>query len=395
MPETHLSLDDARTALTRYHFEPTTVSGYFDRHESVQYDPLNPLGCNHDLVFFARVPGYRRGEWQTAAYRDRLIYDGWDKQACLVPVREWPVRRIYHSWRGAKYNDFLASNDGIRRMVLSELDRGGPMRAGDFTHQERGRKQQGSWRSAGVTKEVLRALWEQGQVATHHRRNGEHVYDLTERVIPDEYRSAPALCEREAAKRLVLYRHRAAGMLRTRGVSPEVWSLGVSAEIRRELSDELVREGLLQEIKVDGTHFLAVPGLLSEPTTNLVDSQVRFLGPLDPLLWDRTAVQRIFGFEYVWEVYKPAAKRRWGYYVLPVMYGNRFVARFDGKVTGGTHLSLNGWWWEDGVQPNNAMLAALSEAFSRFLEFLNVETIEADGSLPPDVREALPAGRRG
>ena len=408
MPESQLSLDDARTLLTRYHFEPTSISGCFDRHESVQFDPLNPMACNHDLVLFARVRDYRLNGWKTAAYRDREIYDGWDKQACLVPVREWPVRRIYHHWRGREWNDFLAENSALRKAVLSELERSGPMRAGDFELDHRRSMRaadvdcddgsplkQSPWRNSGRTKEMLRALWNRGEVATHHRKNGEHIYDLTERVIPTEHLRTPALSEREAARRLLLFRHRAAGMLRTSGVSPEVWSLGVSAGVRRKLCGELVAEGLLEELKVDGTRFLAVPELLSGRSPNLVDSQVRFLGPLDPLLWDRTAVQRIFGFEYVWEVYKPAAKRRWGYYVLPVMYGNRFIARFDGKVTDGTHLAMKGFWWEDGVQPDDAMLEALSSAFSRFLAFLNVETIEADGSLPPDVREALPGGRRG
>ncbi|MES1147216.1 MAG: crosslink repair DNA glycosylase YcaQ family protein, partial [bacterium] len=87
---------DVRRALVNYHFTPNTLRGTFEKLKSVQYDPLAPIGCNHDLVLQARVPGYKVGDWQKLAYEERFIYDGWDKQACLVLMDSWPVRRIFH-----------------------------------------------------------------------------------------------------------------------------------------------------------------------------------------------------------------------------------------------------------------------------------------------------------
>src|SRR5215472_11064488 len=88
----HISREQARRLLTLYHFTPTDLPGVFERLGTVQYDPLNPAGRNPDLVLQARVPGYQVDDWQRIAYTDRVVYDAWDKMACLVPTADWPMR---------------------------------------------------------------------------------------------------------------------------------------------------------------------------------------------------------------------------------------------------------------------------------------------------------------
>jgi hypothetical protein len=103
------------------------------------------------------------------------------------------------------------------------------------------------------------------------------------------------------------------------------------------------------------------------------------LAPLDNLMWDRRYLQELFGFEYLWEVYKPVAERRWGYYVLPILYGDCFVARFEpGRDKKSDALAIQNWWWEPGVQPTGEMRAALQDCLARFLAFLGRGRLQID-----------------
>ena len=106
------------------------------------------------------------------------------------------------------------------------------------------------------------------------------------------------------------------------------------------------------------------------------------LAPLDNLMWDRRYLKELFGFEYLWEVYKPVVERRWGYYVLPILYGDRFIARFEpGRDKSSEALTIQNWWWEADVQPTAEMHRALRDCFARFLGFLGRERVEIDGQL--------------
>ena len=118
-----ISREQARRFLALYHFTPTDVAGTMERLATVQYDPLNPVGRNSDLVFQARVPGYQVDDWQKAAYSDRLIYDAWDKQACLVPVSDWPMRAlIREKYRPYHDREILQAEAEIASGILETID---------------------------------------------------------------------------------------------------------------------------------------------------------------------------------------------------------------------------------------------------------------------------------
>src|SRR5579883_1678297 len=123
-----LSREQARRLLAHYHFQPTDMAGVFTRLGTVQYDPLNPVGRNPDLVLQARVPGYRVDDWQSLAYEQRLIYDTWDKQACLVPMSDWPQRALIRE-RYQPYHDreILLSETAVAEAMLAALDARGPL----------------------------------------------------------------------------------------------------------------------------------------------------------------------------------------------------------------------------------------------------------------------------
>jgi len=382
-----LSKADARRLLVSHHFTPTDVAGVFDRLGGVQFDPLKPVGCNHDLVLQARVPGYRVGDWEKVAYQDRLAYDAWDKQASLVRMKDWPKRRIYHRWHDRHWSELFERYPEAVETILDELRERGSLRSTAFNHQIHKPEWQGSWYGPRLTKHVLRALWHTGKVVTHHRVNGHHVYDLAERVIPPEFYLAEPLSERESTRWLILLRHQAVGLLRP-SANQELWSLGVSAAERQALLSELVDEGRLLPVEIEGRRYHTVPEVLALLDAPPLRPQVRFLAPLDQLLWDRKAALHLFDFDYVWEVYKPEQDRKWGYYALPVMYGERFVARVDSRLEGST-WQIKGWWWEEGVEPDGALWKGLKQAVAAFMRYLLADEVKVAGGVDRPVREVL------
>lgn len=347
--------------MAAFHFRPTTMEGVFERHRSVQFDPLKPVGSNHDLVLQSRVKGYRIDDWQKIAYEKRKIYDGWDKQASLVPVELWPARRIFHQRYHAHFNSTWRDHPEGVEAVLKEFEERGPMEPNQLIFQEHREEWRGTWFGPSVTKQIIRALWHTGRLMTVRRIKGRHVYDLTERVLPAHAYQAPERTETEMLRELVLDRHRAVGFLRP-GAATEVWSLNRFP--KAALIADLVKSGDLVAVDVEGQRFHAVPAMLDLVSARL-SREPKVIAPLDPLMWDRKAVHFLWGFEYLWEVYVPESKRRWGYYVLPIMVGDQFVARADLFCRGG-ELEVRGWHWEPGYGGDR------DELLAGFREYLGV-----------------------
>lgn len=388
-----LSKQDARRLLVLHHFTPTSLQGAFERLGSIQYDPLNPVGRNHDLVLQARVSGYSVDDWQELAYQERFLYDAWDKQASLVMMRDYPMRRIYYEWHSPRWRETILDpyRDAVKT-VLDELRERGPLSSTDFHYQEHNEQWEGSWYGPKLTKNVLRALWNTGQIHTYRRDKGKHVYDLAENVIPDYLYEAEPLPAKQCIDWLILQRHNALGLMRP-NAGTAVWSLSISATERRKHLKELLKCGALVAVDVDGVTYHTLPSMLEHLDESLnTDEQIlRFVAPLDQLMWDRPAVAHLFNFEYVWEVYKPKKLRRWGYYVLPVMLGDKFIARIDSSTKNGCWY-VHKWYWENDVKSTPEVLSALEQAISRFRFYLRAEALRLPRGLSRQLRGALMAG---
>lgn len=385
----HISREQARRFLALYHFTPTDIAGTIERLATVQYDPLNPVGRNPDLVFQARVPGYQVDDWQKAAYTDRLVYDAWDKQACLVPTSDWPMRiLIRQKYRPYHDRDILQSEIELAAAVLAAIDTRGPLSSLEF--EDRLSFGDHSWYGQTRTKRILRSLWAAGELVTHHRKNGRHYYDRPERVIPSHHFQSEPLLDEDAYHRWILTRrHQSTGLL-PRTAEAAIWSgCGTSAQNKAAVA-QLVEAGVLTPVLV-GEKKLTYHLLTS--SLNLLDAplpapRMLFLGPLDSMLWDRKTLRYIFDYDYVWEVYKPEPLRRWGYYVLPVFYGDRFVARIDSRLDKGTWL-ISRWWWETDITPDAEMLDALRTTASQFIHYLRAQDITVSEHVDPPVRDAM------
>ena len=389
-----LSREQARRLLAHYHFRPTDLPGVFTRLSTVQYDPLNPVGRNPDLVLQARVPGYRVDDWQPLAYEQRLIYDAWDKQACLVPTSDWPMRALVRE-RYQPYHDreILQSEATAVEALLALLDERGPLSSLEFEQKPAPvdvDPQYRNWYGATLARRILRSLWASGELVTHHRRNGRHYYDRAARVIPAQHFIQPSQLDEGTYLRWILARrYQAVGLLRPTAEAA-IWSVCGEAAQRRLALAELVEAGLLHPVQVGDerlpyyAHAEALKSLDQPP----LEPRVIFLGPLDSFLWDRKGVQQIFGFDYIWEVYKPEPLRKWGYYVLPVFYGDRFIARVDSRLEKGV-WTIARWWWEKDIVPDAELLDALQVAMTRFMDYLGANGVRASEGVDAVVQRVV------
>jgi uncharacterized protein len=339
---------------------PDSVKRVVERLGSLQFDPLEVTGRNHDIVLAARIAGYRR-EWTDGLlYTDRWLNETYNKGLSLVPTAELPWYRI--TWDenrddhdGAAFQDHAALVDEL----LGRIRRDGPLAATDVEPRA---TIDWYWRPTNQVRAILEALAEAGVLALARRDGNRRVYDLAERLFPPAL-LATRLDPEEQRRHKLLSRYRAHGLLGARGGQAEIWSGTGSAAERDARRAELVETGDLVPVEVEGvrgTRYILgaerpiLDGAVSDASTDVArdDVGVAFLAPLDPLVWDRDLLRSLFEFDYVWEVYVPAARRRWGYYVLPILAGDRFVGRIEPRFDRAADaLRIVGLWWEPGVDP--------------------------------------------
>lgn len=334
----------------------------------IQLDPLDPMGTNADLVAMARVDGIGRGD----VYRHLLpghAFEHFAKERCLLPATAFPWYRGHAAetpwWR---LGDRLQRLSGdVISAVLEEVRRDGPMTAEQI--RDHGAVEPMDWSgwkgTAKATSMALEVLWTRCEIVVCGRNGNGKVYDVPERALPGHCGEVHGDFERWA----LLERVEAAGLLSRAGGA--MWST-LSKVRTSSLPDQLVEEGALEEVTIEGgtRRYLAPAGFRRRRFAK-PDGRMRILGPLDPLLWDRALVREIFGFDYVWEVYKPAAQRRWGWYVCPLLQGERLVGRIEGAVDA-KRLHIRKIWREEDVELDEE---ALQEALERHAEACGVTRV--------------------
>jgi uncharacterized protein YcaQ len=222
----------------------------------------------------------------------------------------------------------------------------------------------------------MEALFVTGRLGIARREGNRRFYDLVERLVPAEL-LAGRESEEDALRHRLWSRYRAIGLLRAPGPADVIYGTG-SAVDRRRRTAELVDAGALLPVEVDGLKGTAYApaeerAILEAAATRAPAPAVTFLAPLDPFVWDRRLLRELFGFEYLWEVYVPAAKRRWGYYVLPLLYGDRLVGRIEPRRDKASpDLRILNVWFEDGFSPMEEpdFVPALDEALRAYRSFV-------------------------
>src|SRR6266581_2740402 len=336
---------------------------------AVQLDSITAVDRAHRLTLSSRIGAYPEQELQALLTSGR-VFEYWAHEACLLPIELWPhCRRTMEGGAHWRFHEQAMLRHGdLVEPVLERIRAEGPLGSRDFEGAGDG-TEMWNWKPA---KAVLEALWDRGVLVVAGRQSFQRRYDLAERVIPRAFLDAPIPDEDETLRTLALLAVRARGAL-TEPAIREHWRLkGGRARLHHHVL-ALVNEGLLREVDADddGPPFYvdAEAELDGDPAPPVL------LCPFDSLLWDRPLLERLFGFKHVIEVYKREHERTYGYYVLPLLAGDRFLGRADVKADRADGvLRIRRFTPEPKVRGNVG--AKLEQAAVRLARVLGLERVE-------------------
>jgi uncharacterized protein len=356
---------------------------------SIQFDPVAVAGRNHDLVLHARVAGYEPA-WCDALYERREIFETTNKALSFIPASEFPWYRVNAGRKGRRFHSAaLAENASVAEHVLERLRADGPLCSADF-ERETGPTKDWFGMPENAVRAVLEAYTVAGVIGLARREGNVRYYDLLERLLPAEL-LAQAVPEREQLRHKLLSRYRAHGLLGPGGAGGTFARIANPPE-RNELREELVQLGALVPVEVEGLRGKRL--VLAEEMTLLETPQeptpsVAFIAPFDSLLWDTALLKSLFDFEYVWEGFFPPAKRRWGYYVLPILFADRLVGRIEPRIDRDqARVEVLDVWWEDGFAPRRAdgFVDSMRDALRAYVRFASADRIEWAAHLATEKR---------
>jgi uncharacterized protein len=377
--------------------------------EYLQLDPLQVIARSQDITLHSRVLDYAPGTWEDVTYEQRKFFD-WGGWLAVRPMDEMPHWRVImrrereghpdHDSRILKMGREHADAIDEMRTVLRER---GTLNNREFQMASRTRTQ--SYRGRKDSAVALYYLWRTGEVMTHHRENFERVYALAETVAPAHL---VAESDEAEADRFLIKKEISFSGLSRLNRTQDAYFRGVPFSKAKHIRDALLADGEIIEVKVEGwkpVHYALasdvevlddlaagrVPAAWT-PLETTTTEEVVFLAPLDPVS-ARGRAKALFGFDYVWEVYKPKNQRKFGYYALPALWGDRLVARFDSKLDRTTNtFTILGFWLEDeALGQQEAFAEALACGFARFVAFLGASELDAEVIREPLLRRHVAA----
>jgi uncharacterized protein YcaQ len=356
----------------------------FHRLSSVQLDPIAVAGRSHDLVLHARVVDYDPA-WCDRLYERRELVEAYNKGLSLVATDEFPWFRGNFTIRSQKVID---ENRAVAKRVLARIRAEGPLSSADF-EREQGPTTDWFGAPTNVVRAVLEAYSGTGVLGLARRDGSRRYYDLLERLVPEDI-LAHKVPLTEQMRYKLLSRYRAHGLLGVGGGGSGIFSgLGPAKPEprfpnypgRTALRERLVDEGELVPVNVEGVsgkRFVLrdeVPLLEAPPEPS---PSVAFLPPFDPLVWDRPLLGSLFGFDYVWDLFHPPEKRRFGWYVLPILFGDRFVGRIEPRIERDDEsVRILGLWWEPRFEPRRTegFVDAMRDALRAYLVFAHASRL--------------------
>ena len=384
MPQKEISLADAcRIALAAQGFGrprprrpgPSHLRRTIRQLGLLQLDFVNVLIPAHYLVLFSRLGPYDRALFDRVAYRSRHFTEQWAHERSLVPVESWPLfqhRRDTHRVRPWGFEKFLAQRPGYVVRALAQVRQRGPLTADNLPELEGLPRRLADKRGWGmkVKNQVLEAHFGFGRLAIASRLpNFARAYDLAERLIPARHLRR-RVDKKDSQRELLRLAARAHGIA-TVGDLADYYRM--SPRDARPLVAELVEAGELREVRVEGWREPAY--LHPQARAPRALSAAALLSPFDPVVWTRERAARLFGFDYRVELFVPPAKRKWGYYVLPFLLGDRLVARVDLKADRASRrLLVQAAYSEKGSSPTVVAksLAAEIQTLARWLRLDSV-----------------------
>ncbi len=330
----------------------------------IQYDPIDPCGRNGELVLQSRVKGFEKSMLHQLLYRDSMLMDYWDKCMAILPVENWPFyerrREEFDSW------DYYAhpALEQAMAMALEMIAQQGPCSSADMPETE---KIRWPWGKTAAARAALELLYFRGKLVISDKKGTRKYYDLTQRHIPSHLLEAgdPFLDQDAYWRWHVARRIGSVGLLWDRRSDAYLGVTGLDAGARARAVQALLEAGTILPAQVEGIKWPLYYLKSHEPLMEQACSQAAHLprceciAPLDNLMWDRNLIEAVFGFAYRWEIYTPAPKRQYGYYVLPLLYGEEFVGRIEPVADAKSGILTVKHMWLEKKMPKRAINACV------------------------------------
>jgi uncharacterized protein YcaQ len=372
--------------------------------EALQLDPLNVVARSHDIALWGRVLDYQPAYLDQVTYQDRQFFD-YGGSLFIYPMAELPYWRLHMQRRALTpyRQDFVQQHQEALEQVLAAIRERGPLGNRDFA----GNRRVNSYRGRKDTGVALFHWWLVGELMITRRQGFERIYDLRGRVAPAEFDTAAPAETAEA-----FFARKSLAFLGAQRERP--WITSVSDDIQRKISPvegkawlgRLVEQGAVIPLMVEGSKDTWYTLSENLPVLELLEAgevpqewqslgpttldEATILAPLE-IVSARGRAKFLFDFDYVWEVYKPVEQRRWGYYTLPILYGDRLVGRLDPKLERKTGtLLINSFWLEDDAPHGDPDFdRALGKGLARFARFLGAQRVDCSAVEPVDIRNWL------
>lgn len=351
----------------------------------IQYDPIDVCGKNAELVLQSRIKGFTKNMLDELLYKDRYLIDYPDKNLAIIPLEDWPYFERYRQ-AARQHAKRYPGIEELTEQVRVHIHNHGALSSDDL--QLDGNF---SWQSAihwssgnNTSRSVLEQMYSTGELIIHHKKGTRKYYDIAEKYIPPNLLNAsePLKAELDHHKWRVLRRIGAVGLLWNRASDAWLNIWGMKAEQRNEVFRQLLDEARIVAIAVEqlkdtlycrAEDLPLIEAVLQNPEPKF---RCELIAPLDNLIWDRKLISELFGFDYTWEIYTPAIKRKFGYYVLPLLYGESLIGRAEiiAERKTGT-LVVKNIWYENGIQPTKQLRTAINHCFQHFALFNGCGTI--------------------
>ena len=349
----------------------------------IQFDPVDVCGRNAELTLQSRVRGFRKKMLEDLLYKDRLLVDYSDKELSIWPSEDWPYFSGYRE-RSMEHGKSFARIPELEQEAIAWIRKNGPVSSDSlpiegtiFWHSSM--HWSGNWHNESLAaRSVLEQLYTDGTLLIHHKSGSRKYYDLAEKYLPADLLNAPNPCRDEESFTDWRVRRRIGALSLLWNRNSNAW-LGISMtpEQRNAAFDRLEKSGRITAVEVEGIRF---PLYLLSEDLPLLESviagqdeprpRLEFLAPLDPMLWDRNLIQAIWDYQYSWEIYTPADKRKYGYYVLPIVYGDRFIGRIEPKADRKAKvLTVQNVWLEPGIRRTKKLSGKIDSAVQRLARF--------------------------
>lgn len=334
----------------------------------LQVDPISVAGANQEIALASRMEGFRPHLLDDALYKQRIATEYWIKCLCILPAshhRFYAPRRAYYR---QYFHRTLTEHEKDIAALKAEIEAKGASTSSELGDKRRTT----SWwvGEQRLAARLLEVMWSIGDVVIHHRKGRIRYYDLAERLFPEETPATQQEYERQA----MLDLFSATRLFTPAGPTGELWA-GVKS-FRAHQTKELEAEGIIMPVSITGSkrsHYILAEDapLLDKVDEPLQEKTVRLLAPLDSMLWDRKLIKEIFDYEVSFEIYKKPEKRAYGYYCLPILWGERLVGRVDlaRDKKAGT-LNVLSVHWEEGFKRGKRFDAAFEKALESHCEFL-------------------------